>query len=87
MRQTKLESLQEAGVNTAIAFCVSVLTYRYLIAPLIEKYVDTGGNIDDWFVGIFSTLFYTIVSFIRNFLIRIFFERKLRKKHEGKKVG
>ncbi len=65
MKQTKLESLIEAVVNTCIGFFITMSVYPFI----------------NWICGIemtltqasLSTLLFTIISIIRGYVIRRFF--------------
>ncbi len=65
MKQSKLESFIEALVNTCIGFAITMCVYPFV----------------NWICGIemtfgqagLSTLFFTIISIIRGYVIRRFF--------------
>lgn len=65
MRQSKLDSLVEAIVNTVIGFCVTMAVYPFI----------------NWVCGIemnasqatLSTLLFTLISIFRGYVIRRFF--------------
>lgn len=65
--QSKLESLVEAFVSTAVAYGVSVLAQIYIM-PLYGATLTLSQNIQ--IVGIF-----TVISFIRTYWVRRMFER------------
>ena len=66
--QTKLESLIEACTNTLIGFSVSFLS-TFIIFPLVGYETSFGKNL-------IVTLFFTVVSVFRGYVVRRFFNRK-----------
>jgi len=68
MRQTKRQSLIEAMTNTGIAFCIS-LFIAWVVYPLY--YPET--SFRDTFE---LTLIFTVISILRGYIIRRFFNRK-----------
>lgn len=69
--QTRLESFIEANINTFIGFIISYIL-AYTVLPLygVERSL--------W-ISFQITIIYTIVSIIRNYIIRRFFNKKQRK--------
>lgn len=67
MRQTKKDSLKEAGVNIMVGYTVNV-TANAFILPLFGWVISTRENLT---LG----LAYTAVSLIRTYAIRRFFNR------------
>ena len=66
MKQSKLESLVEASLNTASGFIVSLLVWQWVVAPLFGLPVDWAMNF--WITGIF-----TVVSILRSYIWRRLF--------------
>ena len=66
MKQSRLESLVEASLNTASGFIVSLLVWQWVVAPAFGLPVDWVMNF--WITGIF-----TVVSILRSYLWRRFF--------------
>ena len=66
MKQTKLESLVEASLNTASGFVVSLLVWQWLVAPLFGLPID-------WTMNFGITIIFTIVSVLRSYIWRRFF--------------
>lgn len=73
--QSPLESLIEAAINTGVAFGLSLLSHVWIIGPIYLIYIAKGGDITSYECGIYTTLFYTGLSFGRNYFIRRFCER------------
>jgi len=76
MQQSKLESHLEAFVNQASGYIISLCLWHFIMAPLLKKYhidITTGGAS----VGI-TTVFF-IVSYVRSFFWRRFFNAGLHK--------
>lgn len=72
MNQTRLESLLEAGVNTAIGFFVALWTWQFIVAPLMGYAVTLADNL--LITGIF-----TVVSVARGYVLRRFFNSGLHR--------
>lgn len=70
MNQTKLESLLEACINTAIGFFIALWTWQFIVAPLMGYVVTTADNL--LITGIF-----TVVSVARGYVLRRFFNAGL----------
>jgi hypothetical protein len=68
--QTKKHSFYEAFFNTAVGFLIS-LASTFLIFPLVGFESSAGKNI-------IVTLFFTIVSILRGYIIRRFFNKMLK---------
>ncbi len=73
MRQTKLESLIEASLNTASGFVVSLIVWRWIVAPLMHLPIDMASNFA--ITGIF-----TVVSVIRSYVWRRFFNAGINRR-------
>ena len=71
MNQTKLQSLIEAIFNTAIGFIIGILS-QMLIFPLLGMTVSFQTNL--W-IG----FWFTIISVIRTYVVRRWFNERLRK--------
>jgi len=72
VNQTKLESLLEASVNTAIGFFVALWTWQFIVAPLMGYIVTMRDNLV--ITGIF-----TVVSVARGYVLRRFFNAGLHR--------
>jgi hypothetical protein len=66
--QTKKQSLIEAFINVAIGFCVSWAS-TFLIFPLVGIASSPGKNLQ-------ITLYFTIISILRSYILRRFFNKK-----------
>lgn len=66
--QTRKQSLCESAVNTAFGFIVSLFT-NILVLPLFDIHVDIQ---TDFYI----TIIFTVVSLIRSYVIRRFFNRR-----------
>lgn len=71
MNQTKLQSLIEAIFNTAIGFIIGILS-QMIIFPLLGMTVSFQTNL--W-IG----FWFTIISVIRTYVVRRWFNERLRK--------
>lgn len=78
--QSARESWREAWQNTACAFVLSLLSHRYIIAPNLELWVDGGGEIGDWIPAALTTIYYTLLSLARNFIVRRVGNRRMVKR-------
>ena len=67
--QTRLSSLIEAKVNTAIGFVMSTLAWHYLV-PILFPHLAPHS---DWGTAFGVTVFFTVLSVVRNYVIRRFF--------------
>lgn len=72
MNQTKLESLLEACINTAIGFFVALWTWQFIVAPIMGYIVTMADNL--LITGIF-----TVVSVARGYVLRRFFNAGLHR--------
>ena len=68
--QSKLSSLTESVVSTAIGFVVSLLTQHFVINPLWGLNLSAFDNL-----GI--TVVFTVISVIRQYVMRRYFNRKI----------
>lgn len=68
--QSITQSFFEAATSTASAFVLSLLSHVYLIAPWQQNYQMEGGDITTFSVGLGVTIYYTLLSFIRIFIVR-----------------
>lgn len=68
MSQTKKQSLKETIISTFIGLAVSLIT-QILIFPLYGLEVSFNQNIQ-------ITIIFTVVSILRGYLIRRFFNKK-----------
>jgi membrane protein implicated in regulation of membrane protease activity len=69
MAQSRLSSAVESILNQISGFVVSLLVWAWIVAPLYNFPVDWGSNFE--ITGIF-----TVVSVIRSYLWRRFFNRR-----------
>lgn len=71
-RQTKKGSFLEAASSTAIAFAVSACAWEFIVAPaILAGYVDVRDSI-------IITLFFTVLSLLRSYVIRRIGNRWIR---------
>lgn len=68
MSQSKKNSLLEAVTNTAVGFMIS-LSATFIIFPLVGIESSAGKNI-------LITLFFTVISIARGYLLRRLFNRQ-----------
>lgn len=66
--QTKKQSLVEAITNTTVGFCISLLA-TFIIFPLVE--IESTGT-----KNVIVTVFFTVISILRGYLIRRIFNKK-----------
>ena len=66
--QSKLESLTEAIINTFIGFVIAFIS-QLIIFPIVGIDVTLGQNF-------ILTVLFTLVSIIRNYVIRRYFNKK-----------
>lgn len=71
MSQTKLSSFIEALMNVAIGFTINYIA-NLLIFPLFDMHISL---IDNLWMG----MIYTIISIIRSYVIRRWFNAKIHK--------
>lgn len=69
MKQTKLESLLERLVDVSTGFIISVFIYKYVI--LTQDWL--------WENAFLVTLIFTVVSIVRGYLWRRFFNAEMHK--------
>jgi hypothetical protein len=67
VRQTRLESLLEQTCNIGSGFIIALLTWKYVCAPLIDIGIL---DVHDAFE---ITCIFTVISFIRGYYWRRFF--------------
>lgn len=72
MRQTRLESLVEASLNTASGFVLSLIVWRWIVAPLMRLPLDMASNL-------VITSIFTVVSILRSYVWRRFFNAGVHK--------
>jgi len=70
MNQTRLGSFIEAWINVAIGFAINFCA-NLLILPLIGFHISVGQNL---FIGVL----YTVISVARSYVIRRWFNTRLR---------
>ena len=68
-KQSKKHSLIEASINVLSGLVLSVLTWKLIISPVFKIYPDNSQVV--WISAIF-----TIISIIRSYFWRRFFNRK-----------
>jgi accessory gene regulator protein AgrB len=71
MKQTKLESLLESGVNIFIGYFVALIS-QIIVFPLFDINIPLSVNL--W-IG----LWFTIISLVRSYVIRRWFNAGLHK--------
>jgi hypothetical protein len=69
MEQTKLGSFYEACINVAIGFWINFIA-NLVILPLFGFNITL---VDNFYIG----LLYTIVSVVRSYVVRRWFNRKI----------
>ena len=69
--QTKIESLKESFINILIGY-ITALISQIVIFPLFDMEVSIGANL---LIG----LYFTLISLVRSYLIRRYYNRKLNK--------
>jgi len=67
MMQSKLSSFLEALVNTSIGYAISILTYQ-LVMPLL-------GFKTSWSDSVILVAVFSVISIVRNYIIRRAFSR------------
>lgn len=70
MSQSRLQSMLEAASNTFVAFALSMTFHKFLVADWQVEYVQNGGELTDWWAALWITVFYTVLSLLRNYIIR-----------------
>ncbi len=73
MRQSRLESATEAVLNVGSGFFVALLVWQFIAAPLWGYEITLLDNLG------LTTLF-TVVSVIRSYIWRRFFERRIMRR-------
>jgi membrane protein implicated in regulation of membrane protease activity len=79
MSQTKKASFMEAVMNTVVGYGLSVLTYQ-LVMPILGYNTSLKENVI--LVAVLS-----VVSIIRNYLIRRFFAKRENENEHGKQAS
>ena len=69
--QSKLASLMEANLNTAIGFIVSTLAWHYIVPLMFPELAPHAG----WDTAIGITIFFTVMSVVRNYIVRRIFNK------------
>ena len=85
--QTIWQSAKEAATSTGLGFGLSWLSHCWIIAPLLVFYHGEGANVSGAEAGFLVTMYYTVLSFIRVFLVRRWHEWRLRKTAEAKQAN
>ena len=75
MRQSKLESAVEAVLNVGSGFVVAMLLWQFVAAPLWGYEVTLLDNLG-------LTTIFTVVSAVRTYVWRRFFERRIRRRFQ-----
>lgn len=70
MKQTKLESHLESGVNIATGFVISWCVWMWVIVPLVAEGLVVIGPAGDALV---VTMIFTVTSYLRSYVWRRFF--------------
>jgi membrane protein implicated in regulation of membrane protease activity len=74
--QSKLESLVEAIINTFIGFVIAFIS-QLLFFPIVGIDVTLGQNF-------ILTVLFTLVSIVRTYIIRRYFNKKSKSKNSGR---
>jgi hypothetical protein len=77
--QTKKQSLYESAVNIAIGYSIAIIS-QVIIFPIVGVEATFSQNIK---IGIL----FTLVSFVRSYLIRRYFNKKQLNQYAGKRRG
>lgn len=72
MNQTRLQSLYEQFINIGIGFAIGLLSQLFIFPMVGMNDVPFGKNVE-------IALWFTVVSIIRGYLIRRYFNLKLQK--------
>ncbi len=64
--QSKTQSLTEVVLSTLVAFAISAALQQWVVTPLFHLNTSAGGNL-----GI--TVFFTVISLVRSYYFRRFF--------------
>lgn len=73
MKQSRLESLIEASLNTASGFVVSLFVWQFIAAPLFGYRVT-------WADNVLLTALFTGVSVVRSYVWRRFFNAGINRR-------
>lgn len=76
MEQSRLESLIESIVNQVLGIITAFLTWRYIAMPYL-MYMGYVSEVIPFWVNMFVTLIFTVVSVIRSYGVRRFFNAGL----------
>jgi hypothetical protein len=76
MTQSKRGSLLEASLNTASGFVVSLIVWRFLVAPMFGFSLDMETNVA-------VTSIFTVVSIARSYAWRRLFNRQTKVSNYG----
>lgn len=71
--QSKKQSLVEVIVSTLVAFAISAVLQEFVVAPLFDLDTTHAQNL-------LITVFFTVVSLVRSYLFRRFFNYLHRSK-------
>lgn len=80
MSQTRTLSWLEAITNTSIGFGISLLTWIYVIEPVLIHFDFIGNNGFPLWVNTLITGTFTVVSILRGFWVRRLYESYLNRK-------
>lgn len=80
MKQTKLESFIESCLNVGSGFFVALLVWRFVVVPYLGLEVS-------WHQNLSVTTLFTVVSVVRGYIWRRFFNRGLHKWVHGRVSG
>lgn len=72
MKQSKAESFVEACLNTASGFVVSLIVWRWIVAPAFNLPIG-------WDMNLAITGVFTVVSVARSYLWRRFFNASVHR--------
>ena len=73
--QSKKKSLLESCTNTAAGLVLAILANAFFIFPMIEWHLAGGGSLKDIFPQAVATIFMTILSIARGYILRRLFNR------------
>lgn len=73
MRQSKLESILEQTCNMGSGFITAALAWAYIVAPMIHSEIITVDS------PIIITIIFTVISFLRGYFWRRFFNASVHK--------
>lgn len=73
--QTRIESFVETLVNTAVAFLIS-MTVNAVVFPMYGFHATASQNAQ-------IVLIFTVVSVVRNYIIRRFFNHRIVKRYKS----